>query len=169
MAILWTYVEKRDVALKRPLQKNFTKLMPTFPKFPKELQSSVEEGMAIVEPVETELGTTNPAAEEKETKSPDEDTKNTKSIHIEIDNERTKKSTPTSTPPEDSTAAIPATSTEAMNEQDLQLNCIVDEITKQERHESPPVKFKATINKLRARGVPFPLLHHNIYMFSMTF
>ncbi|KAH1097514.1 hypothetical protein J1N35_014435 [Gossypium stocksii] len=36
MAIFWGYVRQRDKAIKKALQKNFTKPMPTFPIFPKE-------------------------------------------------------------------------------------------------------------------------------------
>ncbi|KAH1107955.1 hypothetical protein J1N35_011723, partial [Gossypium stocksii] len=37
------YVERRDTAIKRSLQKNFTKTMHVFPNFPKELHADEEE------------------------------------------------------------------------------------------------------------------------------
>ncbi|KAH1031539.1 hypothetical protein J1N35_043713, partial [Gossypium stocksii] len=43
------YVERRDADIKRFLQKNFTKPMPTFPNFPKELHSNEVEGEGEVE------------------------------------------------------------------------------------------------------------------------
>jgi len=36
-ALYWYFVKDRDIALKRSLQKNFTKLMTKFPNFPKDL------------------------------------------------------------------------------------------------------------------------------------
>ncbi|KAH1121397.1 hypothetical protein J1N35_004557 [Gossypium stocksii] len=120
-------MEKRDVALKRFLQNNFTKPMPIFPGFPKELQASIED---IVKPTEAEPGNTNLAAKEKKTKSHNEDIEKTESVYIETDNEGTEKETPTLAPPKDSTAAISSTSTEVMTEQYLKINCIIDEITK---------------------------------------
>ncbi|KAK5785164.1 hypothetical protein PVK06_039716 [Gossypium arboreum] len=37
--LYWEYVKKCDIALKKALQNNFTKEMPIFPMFPKELLS----------------------------------------------------------------------------------------------------------------------------------
>ncbi|PPD76175.1 hypothetical protein GOBAR_DD26895 [Gossypium barbadense] len=96
--------------------------------------------MTAVEPAKVEPRTTNPATEEKETKSPDEDKQKTESVHIEADNEGTERVTPTLAPPKDSTVAIPSTSTEAMVEQDLKINPIIDEITKSDKEKEDCTK-----------------------------
>ncbi|KAH1129871.1 hypothetical protein J1N35_001249 [Gossypium stocksii] len=61
MALFWGYVRRRDNAIKKCLQKNFTMPMPAFPTFPKELLSDPKDAnQDKVEVVMTDT-TTHPA------------------------------------------------------------------------------------------------------------
>ncbi|KAH1046386.1 hypothetical protein J1N35_037170 [Gossypium stocksii] len=80
--------KKQDAVLKRSLQKNFTKPMLEFPKFPKELQVSVEEETGEVEPTKTEPTSTKPAVVEKdETQGHEEEADKTEMVNIATDHE----------------------------------------------------------------------------------
>ncbi|KAH1055995.1 hypothetical protein J1N35_034060 [Gossypium stocksii] len=54
---LLVYVERRDTAQKRYFQKNFTKPMPAFPNFLKELQATIAKEVSEAQPTERDLAT----------------------------------------------------------------------------------------------------------------
>ncbi|KAH1122318.1 hypothetical protein J1N35_005478 [Gossypium stocksii] len=66
MAIFCAFVERRDAAIKRSLQKNITRPMPTFLSFPNELQSNVDEEKGDAEAGETNLVPTHLVTEGQE-------------------------------------------------------------------------------------------------------
>ncbi|KAK5770962.1 hypothetical protein PVK06_047127 [Gossypium arboreum] len=68
LALYWAYVERRDAAMRRSLQNNFTKPMLAFLDFPKELQATIVERVGEVEPAETD-----PSTADKETKELEEE------------------------------------------------------------------------------------------------
>lgn len=65
MALFLGYVKKRDTTIKGSFQKNFTKPIPAFPSFPKELQSSEKEEEDAIETNEINPTPTQLANEEK--------------------------------------------------------------------------------------------------------
>ncbi|KAH1057053.1 hypothetical protein J1N35_035118, partial [Gossypium stocksii] len=89
LALYWAYASRREVSMKRSLQKNFIKLMPAFLDFPKKLQAVVAEGVSEVEPVEIDS-----AIAKKETQEPDEEIEKIESIGIGTDHQRRKRSKP---------------------------------------------------------------------------
>ncbi|XP_016735604.1 uncharacterized protein [Gossypium hirsutum] len=68
MSLFWGYVRKRDAAIKKSLQKNFTRPLPMFPNFPKELLSDAEER----EEDEAEADATEPTTIHTATKEKDQ-------------------------------------------------------------------------------------------------
>ncbi|KAK5825213.1 hypothetical protein PVK06_020021 [Gossypium arboreum] len=97
--------EERDAAIKRSMHKNFIRPMLSFPRFPKELHSDVEE-----EEEEAEIGETNPAP-----------------THLAIEGQEAKKPMKDEkTEPVD----VPPPSTKQMKEQYHEINELIDDLTK---------------------------------------
>ncbi|KAH1046652.1 hypothetical protein J1N35_037436 [Gossypium stocksii] len=74
---LQSYVKRRAKAIKKPLQKNFTHLMPAFPVFPKELLLQPEE----------EDGEGEEVTAEKQTIEQEEEATKTESVHVDFKKE----------------------------------------------------------------------------------
>lgn len=103
--------------------------MLSFPRFPKELHSDVEE-----EEKEAEIGETNPAPthlaiEGQEAKKPMKDEK-TESVGIASGNEWEESTNPFSTPLVDGTADVPPPWTKQMKKQYHEINELIDDLTK---------------------------------------
>ncbi|XP_016706817.1 ribosomal RNA-processing protein 17-like [Gossypium hirsutum] len=139
MAIFWADVERRDVAIKRSLQKNLTRPMPEFRSFPKELNSDLDE-------------------EEEEA----EDDR-TKSVVIASDNEGKEVDNPPSTLPADDTTDVPPLSTEQMTEQDRHINKLMDNLTKSDDVPIHSLKRSCATSTMRAnRLTPMKVFHQCI-------
>ncbi|KAH1056250.1 hypothetical protein J1N35_034315 [Gossypium stocksii] len=82
MALFWHYVRKRDNAIKKSLQKNFTRLMLAFLTFPKELLSDLK-GEVEAAVMDT---TTHPATIEKNNETEGEENK-IEVLNIKLDKE----------------------------------------------------------------------------------
>ncbi|KAK5842650.1 hypothetical protein PVK06_005030 [Gossypium arboreum] len=114
----WAYVRSRDLALKRSLQKNFTKLMPEFPIFPATLLPFSD---AVDEPTQTTI--------EEPTQPTSEDPRKKASLNIEKDQEEEKDdtATPATTKGKDLVPPLPPVS---LTIQDCDIDCLIDKLMK---------------------------------------
>ncbi|MBA0637808.1 hypothetical protein Godav_028962 [Gossypium davidsonii] len=99
--LYWSYSKDRDIGIKRSLQKNFTKPMPEFPDFPKDLLPLPEVGLVEDEPVKVssdkaELVATRENPEKG--KVAEEEPEKTKFVNTEGEEEEQNETTPTPAP-----------------------------------------------------------------------
>ncbi|XP_052482960.1 uncharacterized protein LOC128036125 [Gossypium raimondii] len=111
LALYWANTERRDAAMRRSLQKNFTKPMLACPDFPKELQAAIVEKVGEVKPAETDPSTTK-----KENKELEEEIEKIESDSIATDREEEKEVNPTLVPLVNNIVVVPPSSTEPMIE-----------------------------------------------------
>ncbi|KAH1106941.1 hypothetical protein J1N35_010709 [Gossypium stocksii] len=128
--LLIAYVKRRDVALKRFLQKNFTKPMSTFPDFSKELRAVIVKRVGEAQPTKTDHVPIDHTITKKETKEPKKETEKMELVNIATSGEKEEKANPKPAPPVDSTIVVPPPFIEPRTEQYHEINWIIDEITK---------------------------------------
>ncbi|KAH1129735.1 hypothetical protein J1N35_001113 [Gossypium stocksii] len=109
--------------------------MYVFPEFSKELQASIEEKTGEAELAEAKPTSTKLPAAKKKTQALKEEANQIESVNIAANHEGTKEATPTTTPPEDSTEAVPPTPIEAIFEEDHETYRVIVEITKSDKEE----------------------------------
>ncbi|KAK5845421.1 hypothetical protein PVK06_001605 [Gossypium arboreum] len=154
-ALYWSYVKDQDIALKRSLEKNFTKPMPKFPDFPKDLLPFLEARSVEEEPIEVSSNRAKPATMRENLekgKTAKKEPEKTKFVNTEGEKEEQNETTLTPTPQKDSTEAVPHPPTKSMFEQDREIHRIIEEITKSDKEEEEP-PIQSLKRKLRYKCI----------------